>query len=121
MDDDIDVLVVEDDDDLRTSWREILRDAGWQVEEACDGLTALEFLRSIPIGAVVLDISLPLLDGFGLLDQLERPPPVLLVTGHIYDSEVMERRDKVLFYLQKPVQPPELLWAVARAIATGQS
>jgi len=115
----IDVLVVEDDEDLRTSWRDILLDARWQVEEASNGLVALEFLRARPVRAMLLDVGMPVLDGFGLLDQLENPPPVLLVTAHVYDSEVMARRDKVFMFLQKPVPPPELLQAVARAMALG--
>ena len=116
----IDVLVVDDDDYLRTLWRDVLRDASWRVEEAPNGLVALEFLRSTPVGAVVLDVRMPVLDGFGLLDQLGSPPPVVLVTGHVYDPEVMVRRDKVSFYLQKPVLPPVLLEAVAQAIALGR-
>jgi DNA-binding NtrC family response regulator len=117
MRDGIDVLVVDDDEAVRTSSAAILRDARWHVEEASNGLVALEFLRAKPVGAVVLDLKMPVLDGFGLLDQLENPPAVVLVTAHLYDPEVIARREKVFMYLRKPASPSDLLQTVARAMA----
>ena len=113
------VLVVDDDEDVRSSFAEILRTAGYSVVEARDGFEALEHLRSSPVAALVLDILMPRLSGLELLDRLDDPPPVLLLTARDYDVYVTGRRSKVYMYLQKPVPPRELLRAVARATARG--
>jgi len=110
------VLVIDDDQAVRESAAEILRQAGYSVTEAADATTALKQLHANGFGAVILDIRMPDHDGFWLLDQLEDPPPVILVTAHSYEREVMEQRDKVSHYLRKPVQPSELLWAVAKVM-----
>ncbi|HAM01330.1 MAG TPA: hypothetical protein DCQ30_03755 [Acidimicrobiaceae bacterium] len=116
-----DVLVVEDDDGVRTSWAAILRTAGWSVEEASDGFVALRRLREIPVGAIVLDVRMPVLDGFGLLDRLYDPPPVVLISGNDYDTEVMARRDKIHTFFLKPISAARLIEAVAAALETSFS
>jgi DNA-binding NtrC family response regulator len=116
----VDVLVVEDEEAVRTSFADILAEAGYSTAEAFDSSAALELLSNTAVGTVVLDVFLPGRSGLWLLDQLESPPPVVLVTAHHYDPEIMARRDKVFMYLQKPVNPPELLQVVARAIARGR-
>jgi DNA-binding response OmpR family regulator len=108
------VLVVDDDRDVRGSCAEVLRTAGYRVVEAGDGVAALELLRSSEIGAVLLDIFMPGLDGLSLLDQIEDPPPVALLTAHAYDEAVVVRRSKIAMYMQKPINPPALLEAVAQ-------
>ena len=59
---------------------------------------------------------MPGMDGLVLLDQLDDPPPIALLTGHEYDKEVMARRAKVLLYLQKPVSPEALLKVAERLL-----
>jgi DNA-binding response OmpR family regulator len=107
------VLVVEDDDDVRRSCAEILRTAGYEVIEAEDGVSALEQLKSSRIGAVVLDVSVPGLNGLSLLDEIASPPPVALLTAHAYDDAIVVRRAKVTLYIQKPADSLVLLEAVA--------
>jgi len=68
------------------------------------------------VSAVILDVYMPGMDGLVLLDQLDDPPPIALLTGHEYDKEVMARRAKVLLYLQKPVSPEALLKAAERLV-----
>lgn len=113
----VDVLVVDDDAGVRTSFGTILRDAGYSVEEAEDGFVALQRLRAMRVGMVLLDVRMPVLDGLHVLDELEDPPPVVLMTAHEYDADVMARRSKVTLYIQKPVPPRDLLAAVAKALA----
>jgi len=117
----IDVLVVDDSHAVRTSWGVILRDAGWVVEEAGDGLSALEVLRACPVGVIVLDVRMQLLDGFGLLDRLDDPPPVVLVSARSYDTEVMARRGKIHSFIRKPVPPDALRAAVREAMEASGS
>lgn len=115
----VDVLVVDDDPNLRTSFVCILRDAGYSVDEAEDGFVALDRLKTKSIGAIVLDVVMPVLDGLQLLDRLDEPPPVVLVTALAYGEEIMLRRDKVFMYIQKPVRSLDLIEAVSRAMTTG--
>ncbi|HAM03450.1 MAG TPA: hypothetical protein DCQ30_14680 [Acidimicrobiaceae bacterium] len=118
--DDVDVLLVEDDEAVRTTFVDILRGAGYTTAEAGDSHAALQQLESLTVRSVLLDVYLPGLSGLWLLDQLEDPPPVVLVTAHDYDPEVLARREKVFLYVQKPVVPTELLRVVARSVAAGR-
>jgi CheY-like chemotaxis protein len=113
----VDVLVVDDDDCVRALFVKILCRAGYSVAEAEDSFVALEHLRSTPVAAMVLDVAMPGLDGLGLLDKLDDPPAVVMVSASDYDDEIMARRDKVSLYLQKPVHPAALLEALAQAIS----
>ncbi|HXX89171.1 MAG TPA: response regulator [Acidimicrobiales bacterium] len=116
---DVDVLAVEDDENVRHCFVSALRGAGYSVAEADDGFVALELLRSLRVGAMVLDVRMPVMDGFQLLDRLDEPPPTVLVSAQPYDAEAMARREKVHAYLQKPVRTGELLAAVRSALETG--
>jgi DNA-binding response OmpR family regulator len=110
------VLVVDDDMDVRRSYADVLRTAGYGVTEAEDGSSAREYLKSTDFGAVLLDVYMPGLDGLTLLDEFEDPPPVALLTAHEYNADVMTRRSKVALYIQKPIAPTDLLEAVERMI-----
>jgi CheY-like chemotaxis protein len=62
------VLIVDDDTAIRETMRFVLEDAGHEVEEAGDGLAALDLLRSAEQSTVVLlDLMMPKLDGAGVL------------------------------------------------------
>jgi len=61
------VLVVDDDDDIRLLLHELLSGAGYLVETAQDGRAALRVFHENPIDVVVLDLSMPDLDGFETL------------------------------------------------------
>ncbi len=72
------VLVVEDEAPLRALVSDILREEGYRVEEARDGVQALDALaapRQDAVCAVVLDMMLPRLDGVSVLRQLRRRRP----------------------------------------------
>jgi two-component system chemotaxis response regulator CheY len=110
------VMVVDDDHDVRASCADVLRSAGYLVVEAEDGVTALRYLRSGNIGAVLLDVYMPGMDGLSLLDEVDSFPPVVLLTAREYDNEIITRRAKVAMYVQKPVAPPDLLEVVSRLV-----
>jgi two-component system C4-dicarboxylate transport response regulator DctD len=117
---DIDVLVVDDDAEVRASEADVLRTAGYCVIEASDVASAWERLQFATVKSVVLDVYMAGLSGLWLLDQLDDPPPVLLVTGHDLDPDVLARKEKFVTYLQKPVSPRVLLDAVAVALSAAQ-
>jgi CheY-like chemotaxis protein len=117
---DTSVLVVDDEESVRTSVAAILRGDGYAVIEAEDGERALQLIGAHEVQVVVLDVRMPRLDGIGVLDALEEPPAVLLLSAHTLASEVRARvAPKVVSFLQKPVAPRRLLDEVA--IAAGRA
>lgn len=113
----LDVLVVDDDAAVRTSFAMILRMAGYEVGEAENGAVALAILSSTRVGTIVLDVRMPQLDGLRFLDAMTDPPPVVLLTSHVFDADVMARGSKIFAYAQKPIPPGDLLDLVARALS----
>jgi CheY-like chemotaxis protein len=114
------VLIVEDDPDLRRIFSDVLFWAGFRVEQASDGVTALKMIESNPPDLLILDIGLPMLDGLSVRDELAahaetRHIPVVVVTGIPDDFRQRLRDDPVL---RKPVTPEKLL-ATIREYLTG--
>jgi two-component system, chemotaxis family, chemotaxis protein CheY len=110
------VLVVDDEEAVRTSVAAILRGVGYRVMEAEDGERALQMLDDHDVQVVVLDIRMPRLDGIGVLDALEEPPAVVLMSAHRLAAEERARvAPKVVSILEKPVPPRRLLDEVAVA------
>jgi CheY-like chemotaxis protein len=112
-----DVLVVDDDEAVRTTIAEILRSDGYSVQEAADGMEALEFLEDMTFGLMLLDVSMPNVDGLQLLRLSNELPPVVIVSAHHYDATTVAPDDDVFMFLRKPVPPPELLDVVAQVLA----
>jgi CheY-like chemotaxis protein len=113
------VLVVDDDQALRETTVDILREEGHIVVQAEDGLRALDLLRGCDIDVLLLDLGLPRLDGPGVLEALEEPPTVVVVSGFdsVEEQKIRSRFGSVLFEcLRKPVPPPQLI-AVTSAAA----
>jgi DNA-binding response OmpR family regulator len=106
------VLVVDDDDDIRLLLEELLRSAGYEVRTAEDGRGALRMFYESPTDLVVLDLSMPGLDGFETLDRLRdlSDVPVILLTargGEI--DKVRGFRGGADDYIVKPFGRQELL------------
>ena len=91
-----DVLVVDDDPDLRARLRTALERSGWSVREAGDGAAALvEVERGAP-HLVVLDLTMPVMDGFGFLHRLRETPgganiPVVVLSARDVTTAERER------------------------------
>lgn len=112
----VDVLVVDDDEGVRTSVSEILQMSGYSTREAKDGMAALELLKEIDVGLLVLDNHMPRLSGADLLPLLEDAQPVVFVSAFSeHDTPVGSDR-AVFSHLQKPVPPLELLDVVGAAL-----
>jgi signal transduction histidine kinase/DNA-binding response OmpR family regulator len=80
------VLVVDDDEPTREMLRRILEKEGWQVSEAANGRAALESLESWTPGLMLLDLMMPEVDGFAVVEALQgredwRAIPVVIVTA----------------------------------------
>jgi two-component system chemotaxis response regulator CheY len=92
---DLRFLVVDDFSTMRRIVRGLLKEMGCQhVEEAEDGVMALQALRSGRIDFVVSDINMPNMDGFELLGQIKQDPalchiPVLMVTAEARKEDIV--------------------------------
>ena len=112
-----DVLVVDDEEPIRTSVAEILRSAGYSVAEAVDGQDALDMLESGSVSVLLLDIRMPRRTGIEVLQALDAPPNVILMSAYRFEGE--DKRSvghKVFSHLMKPVAPRQLLAEVRAAI-----
>jgi DNA-binding response OmpR family regulator len=120
------VLVVDDEPDLRVLVSRLLRDKGYEVQEAADGEEALTRIESERPQLLVLDLVMPRLDGWGVLAQLaaraERPPVVVLTARGDFDGFARAVREGAAGYVFKPFRFQELTAtcdAVLRAQRTG--
>jgi DNA-binding response OmpR family regulator len=116
------ILVVEDDDDLRHGLMLRLRASGYYVVQAGDGYGAISTANRENPDLILLDIGLPVGDGFTVLKRLSGLPalaivPVIVLTGRDpYLTEPAVRKFRVAAFLRKPADNAELLDAVSRAL-----
>jgi CheY-like chemotaxis protein len=116
------VLLVEDVRDGRDIYRTILEFAGHSVFEAGSGAEALAAVRTLTPDVIVMDVTMPVMDGLEATRQLKGDPstaiiPVLILTAHARRSD----RDNAISsgadaYLAKPCAPREVLVAVEQLI-----
>lgn len=102
--------MVDDEPAIRNLERAILRDAGYRVLTAENGLRALEIVEEEHPSVVVLDMQMPVMDGrefFRSLERRKQRPPVLVVTSE-EASQLLEELG-VDDALRKPFLPEELV------------
>jgi CheY-like chemotaxis protein len=118
------ILVVDDDEDIRTFLLALFADHGASLCEAEDGNEAIEMARTKKPDLITLDLSMPGRDGVSTFCALREDPetrtiPVCIVTGHpefrkvIYDRPASPPDG----FVHKPVDPDELVRTVRRILA----
>jgi CheY-like chemotaxis protein len=118
------VLVVDDHPDLRLALCDTLAAEGYAVSEAADGEQALELLEQQPFDAAIVDIRMPVLDGFGLLERMGEEHihcPVVL-TSVVADAPARRRGQSLGMFAfhEKPFALGDLLSDVERAVAAAR-
>jgi two-component system, cell cycle sensor histidine kinase and response regulator CckA len=116
------VLVVEDEDALRTNIRRLLEAAGYHVVEAPNGASALQLLDDTTgpmVGLVLTDLRMPIMDGRQLASALARRRPrlpIVFMSG--FTAQLMDLRlvSPNLAFLAKPFRDQDLLAAVRSQI-----
>jgi len=115
------ILVVDDDAGIRDALRMILEYEGYEVLAAPDGKTALADIEAQAPDAVLLDIKMPGMDGFEVLDRIvarETPIPVLMISGHGDIATAVEAtRRGAIDFLEKPPQRERILVSVRNALS----
>ena len=114
------VAIVDDDHDIRESLAEVLGECGYETLAASNGLVALELLERERPSIILLDLMMPVMDGWQFrAAQLERPAladiPVIVVSA---DSNVGEKAAAIGAdaYLVKPIRIVDLLRVIRELI-----
>jgi DNA-binding NtrC family response regulator len=114
----LEILVVDDESELRHTIAEVLREAGHEVVEAGDGEGALALCQARGFDLIVTDIRLPRGDGLELFNHARREWPstkVILMTAFLDVAQaVAAMKEGACDYLVKPFDPEELLLRIRR-------
>ncbi len=113
------LLIVDDEMRIRELIKKYAKFEGYEVDEAADGMEALEKCRSNDYDLVILDIMMPELDGFSVCRELRknRPVPVIILSarGEEYDK-IHGFELGIDDYVVKPFSPRELMMRVAAVL-----
>ena len=116
------ILIADDHEDNRELLHLLLRSAGYSVREAKNGSECLEIARAEPPDLILMDLSMPVLDGWGLfeelkIDQRTRGIPCVVVSAHADLDRNRALETGFTGYLSKPFATEHLLHTVATALA----
>ncbi len=121
---DLNILVVDDDDDLRFLMAKILRDEGYSVTEAASAREADEVARSQTPDLVLMDIGMPEEDGLSAVWRMREHPelaqvPVVIVSAYdSYDLRAEAAAEGCKAYLTKPLDPDSLTSVVGEILGS---
>ncbi len=112
------ILVVDDDDDFRETLSEVLTEAGYPVQQAENGEVALARAAEEAPGIVLLDLKMPVLDGWGVMERMRENPrsaavPILVLSayGFEWEAELLGAQG----YIPKGVGMEEILDRVRKS------
>jgi len=108
------ILVVDDAATVRLYHRQILEQAGWLVDEAVNGVEAIEKALVSTYDLYLVDVNMPKLDGYAFLRELRSQPvvqaPAIMASTEAADSDWLRAYEAgANLYLVKPTRPEQLL------------
>ncbi len=113
------ILIVDDATVVRLYYRQILEAAGYQVQEAINGVEGLEKAAQHPFDLCIVDVNMPVMDGYAFLRALRREPALRAIPALMTSTESAAedlhaaRLAGANFYLTKPVSKSQLTMHVA--------
>lgn len=114
------ILIVDDEDGVRDSIREVLSDEGYRVVDTSDGARVLDLIEREKPGLVLLDIWMPQIDGIGLLKKIKSKEPainVVMISGHgNIHTAVTATKSGAFDFIEKPLSLDALLVTVQRGL-----
>jgi len=114
------ILIVDDDPELRANLKAILQDEGYTTEEAASGIEAIEKASSEQFTIILLDLMMPGMDGIETLAEIRRISPktkVIMITAFAtVENAVNAIKKGASDYITKPFRIEELLAIIRRAI-----
>ena len=116
------ILIAEDYDDNRELLRLLLNGAGHTVREARNGTECLVLARESPPDLIMVDLSMPELDGWGVFRELKADPltaqiPCVAVTAHVDSDRQRVLESGFSAFVGKPFRTEDLLATVLRVMA----
>jgi two-component system, cell cycle response regulator DivK len=105
------VLLVEDNEDNLVIYSTILRHAGFEVIEARDGQAGIETAKARHPGLILMDVSIPIIDGWEATRRLKADPatadiPIIALTAHALASDQLKAAEAGCDgYIAKPAEP----------------
>jgi FixJ family two-component response regulator len=112
------IAIVDDEESVRKAIERLLRSVGLHARVFASGAEFLAAAEEFHPSCVVLDLHMPGMSGFGVMESLRRRFPVVVITGH--DSPEAHSRAMAggaVAYLRKPVGDKELLEAINASVA----
>lgn len=118
------ILVVDDAATVRMYHKQILQQAGYLVDEAVNGLEALEKALQSPYDLYLVDINMPKLDGYDFLKDLRsrdisQGPAIMISTEAQQHDKLRAFASGANLYMVKPIKPAELLKYCALLLGLG--
>ena len=113
------ILIVEDDMDIQELLREFLKEAGYEVTSASDGIEAMDMFAKNKYDLILLDIMLPKIDGFGVCELVRKQSqvPIIMLTALGGEEEQIRGLDlQVDDYITKPFSVPILIRKIAAVL-----
>jgi CheY-like chemotaxis protein len=116
------ILIVENEDSNRRLMEQILDFAGYRYLSASNGLEALDIIAREQVDLVLIDLSMPIMDGYRTTEIIRLRPqcatlPIVAVTAHaMSDDRALALRSGCTDYLAKPFRPNQLLMVVGRLL-----
>jgi len=134
MADNVKILVVDDDPDIRTVLTALLESKGYQIVTASNGKEGLDTLKAEKPNLMILDLLMSEMDGFTVMQKLKDPRwakyahiPIMVLTSvredasrRRYELETGVSMD-VDDYIEKPINPPVVLERVERLLKKAKS
>jgi len=118
------VLIVDDDAELRSTLSEILKGAGYHIDEASSGKEAIEKMASKDFDIALLDLMMPKMNGIETLTELKKITPktkVIMITAFATVENAVDAIKKgASDYISKPFRIEELLTTIRRVIEEGR-
>jgi CheY-like chemotaxis protein len=114
---DVRVLVVDDEPDIRATVSAMLEIEGYHVDEAVNGADALHAVEQRPPDLILLDMRMPILDGWGFASEMRRRgnrTPIVVMTA-ARDAARWAREIAAAAFVAKPFGMDDLINAVERA------
>ena len=115
------VLIVDDDDELADVLRQALRESGYAVATVRHGAAALELIGQIQPDLILLDLTMPIMDGWSFVTQYRRRGNangrIVLVTGHPSAREISMSLGADAF-IEKPFELTELMRTLQQQLGT---
>lgn len=111
------IIVVDDDLYIRELYEEVLKDEKYEVDTAADGQEALDKIQKGGYDLILLDIMMPKVDGFGIMDNLKQNPPqtpngpIVLLTNLDHEPLINEAMEKgaTAFLIKADITPEDLI------------